>query len=225
MNQKKSKRERKQQTGNTVVVPKDKTNVVTNVVIGCVIAAFLGLGGYAVGTKIAEDRANAPAEEDAFQIETINEAAANEGISISEYLEKYGLPEDLSGSTSVAEAYELMTIENMAKVSGLTVEEFRASNFIPESITNDTKWGEAVPELPFKAIVGEEQVAQFKSIYGLGDDITADTKWKEVEPVLEAKRQELEAAMANANAGESSEEADSEDKEDADKEENKAEEE
>lgn len=203
MNQKQSKKERKNKTQDFTKMPKDKASITSNIIIGVIIAAFLGLGGYAVGTKYMENKANAPAENaEQTQAQTVKTAAESEGITTAEYLEKYGLDSSLSEDTSITDAYSMMTVENMAKANGKDTDTFRQENFVPEEITNDTPWGEVVPELPFKALVGEEQVEQFKSVYGLGDDITADTKWKDVEPILTQKQAELQAAMDNAETAE-----------------------
>lgn len=220
MNQKKSKKER-QVSEMKIKRPVDKAAVMTNVVIGVVIAAFLGLGGYAVGKKYADNKANEPTDDTEYtsqQSSTVQSAADEAGMSVEEYLANYGLDTSISPDTALSEIYPQMTVENMAKLNDTDVDTFREQNYIPDDITNDTLWGDVLPELPFKAIVGEEQVEQFKSVYGLGDEVTADTKWSIVEPILNAKQDEMNEAMANAqaaNEGSDSDDADT-DSEDTD---------
>lgn len=207
MNQKKSEEKRKNNLEKAVKVRKNKTEVMTNVVIGCIIAAFVGLGGYAVADKIIENK-KAASEQDAGaqqQVDTVKTIAESKDMSVKDFLAEYGLPDSISDDTAMSEVYALMTVENLAKFNGSTVEQFRSDNSIPESITNDTTWGDTIPQLPFKAVVGEEQVEQFKQIYGLDDSINADTPWGEVQPVLEQKQQELTDAMDNANKADSGE--------------------
>ena len=212
MNQKQSKKERKELLNNTVKAPVDRTAFTSNLVIAVVIAAFLGLGGYAVGSKIAKDKANAPAEDTAQteqqQTQTLKSTAEAAGMTTKEYLEKYGLDSSISDDTAISQVYSKMTVANLAAANDKDVDTFRQENFVPDSISNDTVWENVIPELPFKAVVGEEQVAQIKSFYGLDDSITADTKWSEVEPILNAKSAEMSAAMNNAKNGENSGNAD-----------------
>lgn len=193
------------QNKNNAKTPKDKSEIISNVIIGCIIAAFLGLGGYAVGSKIVNDRKNAPADDVQSEqtVETLKTAAEAKNMSVSDYLAEYGLPSDLSDTTPMTDIYSQMTLENLAKVNDKTVDEFRSENFVPDDISNDTAWEDVIPKLPFKAVVGEEQIAQFKSVYGLDDSITAETPWGEVEPILMQKQEELNAAMANANNADS----------------------
>lgn len=206
-----------------VKVRKSKTEIVTNVVIGCIIAAFVGLGGYAVADKVIENRKTASQQQTdgQQQIDTVKTIAESKDMSVKDFLAEYGLPSDMAEDTAMTEAYSRMTVENLAKFNGSTVEQFRSDNFVPESITNDTTWGDTIPQLPFKAVVGEEQVEQFKQIYGLDESITADTPWGEVEPVLEQKQQELNAAMDNAQQADSGE-SKSEDTADGENTENKS---
>lgn len=215
MNQKQSKKEHKELLNNTVKAPVAKTAFTSNLVIAVVIAAFLGLGGYAVGSKIAKDKANAPADDtdtaqtEQQQTQTLKSTAEAAGMTTKEYLEKYGLDSSISDDTAISQVYSKMTVANLAAANDKDVDTFRQENFVPDSISNDTVWENVIPELPFKAVVGEEQVAQIKSFYGLDDSITADTKWSEVEPILNAKSAEMSAAMNNAQNGENSENADS----------------
>lgn len=192
-------------------------------VIGCIIAAFVGLGGYAVADKVIENRKTASQQQTdgQQQIDTVKTIAESKDMSVKDFLAEYGLPSDMAEDTAMTEAYSRMTVENLAKFNGSTVEQFRSDNFVPESITNDTTWGDTIPQLPFKAVVGEEQVEQFKQIYGLDESITADTPWGEVEPVLEQKQQELNAAMDNAQQADSGE-SKSEDTADGENTENKS---
>lgn len=187
------------QNKNTVKPPKDKSEIISNVIIGCIIAAFLGLGGYAVGSKIVNDRQSDSINSEQ-SVETLKTAAEAKDMSVSDYLSEYGLPNDLADTTPMTDVYSQMTLENLAKVNDKTVDEFRSENFVPDTVDNTEVWEDVIPKLPFKAVVGEEQVAQFKSVYGLDDSITAETPWGEVEPILMQKQEELNAAMENANA-------------------------
>lgn len=190
--------------------PKDKADVVMNIVIGAVIVAVLGAGVYAVYPKVSESIQNNSTSSESAAINNAGDAAKEKGMSFDEFAETYGLGEDITKDTELSEAIGAMPLEKVALYNDTDVETFRANNFIPESITNDTKWSDVIPQLPVKAVVGgEETVNQIISIYGLEGKITPDTPWGEAEPIMNAAQEELMQAQANAQAAQAEQEAQS----------------
>jgi len=188
---------------NSYKPPRDSADIATNVIITAVIVAVLAAGAYAVYPRISESiQNNSGSSENA--INTAADAAKDKGMSFNEFIETYGLDKnEIKKDTELADTMKSMTLEKVALYNDVEIDEFRASNFVPESVTNDTKWGDIIPQLPLKAVVGGEETAnQIISVYGLDGKLTIDTPWSEAEPIMNAARDELMQAQANAEAAE-----------------------
>ena len=192
--------------------PKDKGDIMLNIIIAAVIVAAVAAGTVAVYPKISESVRNSSGTS-AASLETAGDAAKDKGMKFKKFIETYGLGDDITKDTSISDTIGAMTLEKVALYNDADLSEFRANNYVPESVSDDTKWSDVIPQLPFKAVVGSEDTAnQIISIYGLEDKLTLDTPWSEAEAIMNAAQEEMNQAMENAaNAEDTADDNESDD--------------
>lgn len=171
-----------------------------NIIIVSVIIIVLGLGGYAVGTKISENLKNRVDEPE--QTYTLQNVAVANGMTVDQYLAEYGVTDqEFTGETSFAEVANKMTLENYAKAQGIDVATLREEYVLPDSVSNDTVMETAQLEMPARiACGGEEQFQNMKTQYGLDESITGDTRWGDVLPIMQEKMIEMYTQQLQADA-------------------------
>ena len=144
---------------------------------------------------------------------TVQDLIDQQGITLEEFLETYGLPSDMPADTIEAAAYYTIPVKNIAQMYGMDFESLKEKLQFPDTITEDSTWGEAEGEVTLANYIGEDNLEEFKSQYGLGDNVTGETKWKEIRNTVDekqkAQREEQEKAQAEAEKSKESETADS----------------
>lgn len=178
-----------------------------NVVIAIVIAAFLGLGIYAVASKYASKRA---AQQDNGQqtSQTVSQYAEEQNMSTEEFLAQYGLDgdESITGDSTVSEACAKMSVEKFAEFSQKSVDELKSENGLGDDVTADMSWGDARNYIPVGKMCEQSGIkySDFLNNYGLTEEeLPQDTKWSDAMPVLQeaiAKQQAEAAASASPEA-------------------------
>lgn len=144
---------------------------------------------------------------------TVQDLIDQQGITLEEFLETYGLPSDMPADTIESAAYYTIPVKNIAQMYGMDFESLKEKLQFPDTITEDSTWGEAEGEVTLANYIGEDNLEEFKQQYGLGDNVTGETKWKEIRNTVDekqkAQREEQEKAQAEAEKNKDSETADS----------------
>ena len=116
---------------------------------------------------------------------TIGQIAEENGITLEELLEEYGLPENMRADTEEAAAYYTISTGKIASMNGKTFEELKELYHWDDTITPETSWGVAQGEILLKYMYSSEKALDsFKEEYNLGDEVTGDTKYKEVRDIV-----------------------------------------
>lgn len=164
---------------------------------------------------------------------TLGEMCEQMGMSVEDFKEKYELPEDMPEDTYFNAAYNMMPTKIIAAMNmtdfATLKEEFKLpemttpsepkgffakikSLFVkekPVEITEDTPWGVVQDEITLEVAVGEDNMDEFREVYGFGDEVTLETKWKEVRPAIEKMAiEERKKAEQEAEEPENEEETD-----------------
>ncbi len=147
MSERKAKTKRKNEIKQTTKKKMSALDVISNIIIIILILTVLGVGGWAVYSKFSQ----MPKEDTTETIvtPTISQTAEEEGISVEEFLSRYGLSETegLTGDTEITEMMPLMTLENYAKFSGADVETIKQGMGISEDYANDTLMSEILADM------------------------------------------------------------------------------
>lgn len=199
--------------GNNTASSSDK--LVTLAVVIAIIAA-LALGVYATYGKISKNIIDNKIENGEME-ETVSHAAEAAGMSIEDYLADYSLTvnDEVNGDTPINDLYGYMTFENYMTMANEGNEESVDINSVIEEwgltgkVTKDTQWKDVEQLMPLSARFSDEQLAQYKSTYGLGDEVNGSTTYGDFEKIIEQKMSELTSATA-APSGEPAGEASAE---------------
>lgn len=111
---------------------------------------------------------------------TIAEIAQENGLELSDFLARYGLPADMPGTTNETAAYYMMPVKVVALMNGMDFDGIKEALGFGEYITENTPWAVAVGNAPLEKYVGADNFDEFKATYGFGDEVTLETKWREV---------------------------------------------
>lgn len=178
--------------------PADK---MINAVMIIVVLAILGLGAYAVYSKLSVS-IETKAIEAGTSEQTVRYAANLAGMTSEEYLAQYGLSDaGLDEKSTASEMVEKMTVENYAKFNGQEIDAFLEELGLTDKATPDMMWTEAELLIPTGIYMGgEEQFKQIKEVYELDDSITAETPWGEAKDKVEAASQAYMEKMQNATS-------------------------
>lgn len=186
---------------------KGSADITVNVIIAVVLIAVIGLAGYAVYDKLSAN-INKKAIENGEKEATVEYLAEQQGKTVDEFLEQYGLS-GISGKASQEELTDKMTVDNYVSYAGTTIEDLKTQYNLDEAPAGDAIWGDIRKALTVKNMVGdEESFKQFKESYKLDDSITLDTLWTDAEPKIEEsikKMQEEAAKTTEAPATEATE--------------------
>ncbi len=136
MSERQAKLKRKNEVVNAPAKNKKSAlDIVSNIIIVVLILAVLGIGGWAVYSKFSQ----MPSNEEAVT-PTISEYAQTEGITVEEFLAKYGLSEvpEITGDSLISDAMSYMTLGNYAALVGTDVAQLKESMGLGEEYTDDT---------------------------------------------------------------------------------------
>lgn len=194
MSESRAKKERKAKQLEVVSKKKNIKGIIFNIAVVLVIAAVAGVGGYAAHNKIAADKAVSQETDDTqSQVQTVEDVAAEEGLTVEELLAKIGLEDlDLTADSSADELLEAMTVESFAKFEDTDVEDFKKQYGI-EQLDNNMSWSEAQMSIPMGKIAEEQygvSFAEFAAQNELPEEITADMTQAEAVAVLQAQQEE-----------------------------------
>ncbi len=147
MSERQAKTKRKDEIKQAPKKKMSALDIISNIIIVILILTVLGIGGWAVYSKFSQ----MPKEDTTENIATptISQTAEEEGISVEEFLAKYGLTETegLTGETEITEMMPLMTLENYAKFSGADVETIKQGMGLSEEYSNDTLMSEILADM------------------------------------------------------------------------------
>lgn len=175
---------------------KKSSNNLLNTIITVVMVVVIGISVYAiystVSTKVISSQIESGQRES-----TLEYMAKTEGVSVDEFIEKYGLQDaGLSKNSSQTDVIGKMTLTNYATFAKTTVEEILKQYYLEDKADGNTLYSDFEAMWTVKAMVqnDEESFKQLKEYYALDDSVTMDTLWSEVEPVIEAKIEEMQNA-------------------------------
>ena len=136
MSERQAKLKRKNEVVNAPAKKKKSAlDIASNIIIVVLILAVLGIGGWAVYSKFSQ----MPSNQDVVA-PTISEYAQSEGITVEEFLTKYGLSEvpEITGDSLISDAMSYMTLGNYAALVGTDVAEIKEGMGLGEEYTDDT---------------------------------------------------------------------------------------
>ncbi len=196
MSERQAKKQRKGQTQEVVKTVK-KSSAVFNTILVLIIVAALVLGGYVIYNQY---KINNPSTDP----ETVADRAETEGITVEEFLAKYGLEanEEIAADTELTVASGYMTVEKYAELEGMTVEELRAEFGIVDEAGNDMSMDEAQGYVPMSKVLEMSGMdyASFLQMYGLtAEQIPENMLYKDAEPIIQAAQEAMMAAQSEAD--------------------------
>lgn len=136
MSERQAKLKRKNEVVNTPAKKKKGAlDIISNIIIVVLILAVLGIGSWAVYSKFSQMAAN-----NNVVAPTISEYANSEGLSVEEFMAKYGLGAEtgLTGESLISDAMEYMTLANYAALVGTDVAQIKESMGLGDEYTDDT---------------------------------------------------------------------------------------
>ena len=147
MSERQAKTKRKNEIKQTPAKKKNALDIISNIIIVVLVLTVLGIGGWAVYSKFSQMPKEGTTED--ITTPTISETAEEEGISVEEFLAKYGLSETegLTPDTEITEMMTHMTLENYAKFSGADVETIVQSMGLAKEYANDTLMSEILADM------------------------------------------------------------------------------
>ena len=151
MSERQAKIKRKNEIKETPKRKKSALDIVFNIIIVVLILAVLGIGGWAVYNKYSQmpDR---DASETTMM--TLGEYAQAEGISVEEFLIKYGVANnaELNAESTIYDIVPQLTLANYAKLSGTDVATMKEDMGLGNEYTDDT-----LMSVIFENMYGTEQ--------------------------------------------------------------------
>lgn len=201
MSEKQAKKLRKQEP-EVVAAPKKKAKSPWwfTLIIVVVVAAVVGVGGYAVWQQYVETHPSTDPE-------TVEDRAKTEGITVDEFLAKYGIDgiEEVDGDTVLTDAQGYMTITKYAEHMGVTPEQVKTDNRMPETVTDDMTISDAIGYVKMSdmAELQGTDIATLRETYGLTEEeLPDDMLYKDANEVLNAAYQKMiEEMMGGAEGG------------------------
>ncbi len=175
---------------------KKSGNSLLNIIITIVMIVVIGISVYAIYSTVST-RVISSQIESGQRESTLEYMAKTEGVSIDEFIEKYGLKDaGLSKNSPQTDVIGKMTLANYTAFAGTTVEELLKQYYLEDKADGNTLYSDFEAMWTVKAMVqnDEESFKQLKEYYALDDSITMDTPWSEVEPIIQAKIEELQNA-------------------------------
>lgn len=170
---------------------KKKSSAGLNAVIALIVAAFLGLGAYAV---TANFKAKAPANDStadnsAQQTQTVSQYAEQKGMTAEDFLTQYGLDgSDITADSDINTAASEMTVEKFAEFSDKTTDALKEEYGLGANVTADMKWSDAQGYIPIGKMLENMgmKYEDFLSNYNLTDkDVPEDMTWNDAMPILQ----------------------------------------
>lgn len=200
MSERQAKRQRKAEP-QVQAAPKKKAKSPWwfNLIIGVVIAAVLVVGGYAVWQQYAETHPSTDPE-------TVADRAETEGITVDEFLTKYGIDgiEEVNGETELGTAQGYMTITKYAEHLGVTADQVKLDNKMPETVTDDMTVNEAIGfvKMSDMATLQGTDIATLRETYGITEEeLPDDMLYKDAQEVLNAAYQKMIEQMMGGTEG------------------------
>ena len=168
-------------------------------IIVLVVAAVVGVGGYAVWQQYAETHPSTDPE-------TVEDRAKTEGISVDEFLAKYGIDgiEEVDGDTVLTNAQGYMTIAKYAEHMGVTPEQVKLDNRMPETVTDDMTINEGIGfvKMSDMAELQGTDIATLRETYGITEEeLPDDMLYKDAQEVLNAAYQKIVEQMMGGTEG------------------------
>lgn len=168
-------------------------------IIVVVIAAVVGVGGYAVWQQYAETHPSTDPE-------TVEDRAKTEGISVDEFLAKYGIDgiEEVNGDTVLTNAQGYMTLTKYAEHMGVTTDQVKLDNRMPETVTDDMTINEAIGfvKMSDMAELQGTDIATLRETYGITEEeLPGDMLYKDGQEVLNAAYQKVIEQMMGETEG------------------------
>ena len=194
MSERQSKKIRKANPQTEQKAPKDKGTVIFNIVLAAIVVAFVGLGGYAIGSKYIPrylEQVEAQKQQ-AEQSKTVKDVMKEKDFAaVEDFKKEYGIADDVEVTEDgAALGYAAaMTAEGYAKYMDMTFEDLKAQYELGDAVTADMKWEDAINYMPSDVAVKEMfgmDFATFKTQLGLPEEITEDTLWSETVAAMEA---------------------------------------
>ena len=152
--------------------------------------------------------------------QTVQDIADSAGMTLEEFLTEYDLPSDMPKNTSETAAFYTIPVSRMAEMYGMDFATMKDVLEWGDEVTETSTWGEAEGATKVGVYVGEENLEDFKSYYGLGDEVTAETLWSEIRNTIDQQRRDeriaMEAEMAQAEQEALKEQEDAAEEEKAD---------
>ncbi len=192
MGERNAKKIKKENQTPVVKPKKTKAEKIFIIVVAVIFVAVIGLGGWAIGDKIAKERAlNAETEEQAQM--TVEQIALEEELSVDEFLKKLGLENaGLTAESTADEFLAKMTIESFAKFEDMDVSEFKKEYQI-EDLANDMPWNEANMKIKMSVLAEKQYNMSFEEFAAqaqLPAEITGDTTQGEALEIMQAQMAE-----------------------------------
>ena len=178
---------------------KAKTPWWFTLIIVVVVAAVVAVGGYAVWQQYVETHPSTDPE-------TVEDRAKTEGISVDEFLAKYGIDgiEEVNGDTTLTDAQGHMTITKYAEHLGVTPEQVKLDNKMPETVTDDMTINEAVGYVKMSdmAVLQGTDIATLRETYGITEEeLPDDMLYKDAQEVLNSAYQKIIEQMMGGTEG------------------------
>ncbi len=138
MSERQAKSKRKSEIKETPKKKKNTLDVISNMIIVILILAVLGIGGWAVYSKLSQQPSTESSE--SLTAPTIAELAQEESVSVEEFLAKYEIAdvESLTGESYITDALPYMTLANYAAFSGTDVATIKESMGLEKDYADDT---------------------------------------------------------------------------------------
>lgn len=179
------------------------------ITLGIVVAviAVIALGVFATHSKISDNITRNKIESGEIA-EPVWHAAEKAGMSIEDFLAEYSLTvtDEVNGDTPVSDLFGYMTLENYTNLANegneepVNLDELIEGWGLTGKVTKDTMWKDVQPLMPVSAVLGSDQLAQYKEAYSLGDEVNDNTPYGEFEKIIEEKANEQSSATPAPSA-------------------------
>lgn len=195
MSERQAKRQKKSIPAQNVKhTANNRSSIGFNVILAIIVAIVLALGAYAVVKQYQETHPSTDPE-------TVADRAKTEGITVEEFLTKYGLDgnEEITADTELATASGSMSVANYAALEGTTVDDIKAQNGFTEEVTDDMTMEEASGYIPVgtMAEMYGMDYASFIGMYGLTEEqVPSDMLIKDANPILTEASEAMMAQQA-----------------------------
>lgn len=147
MSERQAKTKRKNEIKEIPKKKKSILDIISNIIIIILILAVLGIGGWAVYSKFSQQPSGETNE--TVTTPTVSDLAQTEGVSVEEYLAKYGIAdaEGITGESYITDAMPYMTLANYAAFSGTDVATVKESMGLEKDYADDTLMSVIIEEM------------------------------------------------------------------------------